>query len=99
MQNKENNVQNEKKLIIPEICTDPEKIEDDIEKLQDLTVLFPFTIPPLHALTTRITKPKKEQLEEIQQMKMPIKKGPFSKEEDEKIIENWKRFCKVGKCF
>ncbi|XP_018567822.1 MATH and LRR domain-containing protein PFE0570w [Anoplophora glabripennis] len=92
--NEESIRKRQRKSIIPVICTDPEELEDDIEKLRNLIVLFPFSIPPLHALTTRTTTPTKELLEKIRQQNLSIKSGPFSKEEDEKIIENWKQLCR-----
>lgn len=72
---------------------------DEIEKLQNLSITLNFPVPPLHALATRTTTPTKQQIEEIQKKNIPVKSGPFSKEEDEKIIENWKELCDVGKMF
>lgn len=74
-----------------------ESTREEIKKLRNLHIILPFTVPALHALATRTTTPTKQQTETIQNKNIPVKTGPFSKEEDEKIMENWKQLCKVRK--
>ncbi|KAJ8928115.1 hypothetical protein NQ314_019341 [Rhamnusium bicolor] len=67
---------------------------DDIETVQRMSIVLPFPVPPLHSILTRTTTPSKEQLGEIKRQNLEVKTGPFSKEEDRMIIDNWKRFYK-----
>lgn len=75
------------------IATTPQDIDED-EKviLSKLCITLPFDdIPPLH----NISRPSKPTQEETERGKLlNAKMGPYSKEEDEQIKENWNNFCK-----
>lgn len=72
--------------------------DEDLWKLEHLTVKIPFEVPPLHRIETYITgNPKEHQWAEIRNLNVKIKTGPYSMVEDEIMKKNWKKFCKVSK--
>ncbi|KAG5876108.1 hypothetical protein JTB14_013688 [Gonioctena quinquepunctata] len=63
----------------------------DSEKIRNLDIVIPFALPPLHVHLDRPSKPTSYEISACQEFK--IKTGPFSEEEDQKIKNNWERFC------
>ncbi|KAJ8985547.1 hypothetical protein NQ317_019930 [Molorchus minor] len=86
-------------------CSDSEFLNEtelDVLQLKEERYRFrhlqlvdvPFKVPILHLLTTTSTKLNAEQLTNIKNLKIEIKRGAYTKKEDNKIMENWKYFCR-----
>ncbi|XP_076264645.1 uncharacterized protein LOC143198912 [Rhynchophorus ferrugineus] len=67
----------------------------DINMLKNLQVIIDFEIPPLHEIADWSTALTKEQRQRIACRGITVKTGKFSKEEDEQIKKNWKRFIEL----
>ncbi|KAK2577399.1 hypothetical protein KPH14_003512 [Odynerus spinipes] len=68
------------------------------KKLRTLQVQLLHEVPPQHKVEKRsgTHAPTREEIERFTDI-VPIKKGSFSPEEDEIIVHNWKKFCKLHK--
>lgn len=65
-----------------------------LQKIQHIRIAVDWEVPMLHTIETRLTGiPTKDQRTLIENLNLEVKKGPFSKEEDTVIIENFKEFC------
>lgn len=54
-----------------------------------------WKVPLLHMIETRLTAPPtREQWNRIKSLGVEIKKGAFSKQESDLVMENFKEFCK-----
>jgi hypothetical protein len=71
-----------------------------LQRLNDLSVLLPWVIPPLHLIETRVTlSPTASQKVLIEALDIDVKMGKFSHLEDEQIKKNWDEFCEVSETF
>lgn len=62
--------------------------------MQDLHIIIDWKIPLLHSIETRLTAhPSRKQMEIINSLNVEVKKGYFSKEESDTIINNFEEFC------
>ncbi|KAF2885749.1 hypothetical protein ILUMI_20422 [Ignelater luminosus] len=69
--------------------------EEDIQTLLNLSIFIPWKIPPSHEIETRVSShPTREQQQSFKDLTIKMKTGPYTKEEDDKIKENWLQFCK-----
>jgi hypothetical protein len=70
--------------------------ERELNRLNDLSVLLPWVIPPLHLIETRVTlSPTASQKVLIEALDIDVKMGKFSHLEDEQIKKNWDEFCEL----
>lgn len=69
-----------------------------IQQLRNLKIKLIHEVPPQHQVEVRSGThvPSREELEQFMAL-APLKKGSFSPDEDDKIVRNWKKFCKVRK--
>lgn len=70
------------------------------QKLRELVIFLQHDVPPQHEIgnhagTCPLTEAETKEFETYG----PIKKGPFTKSEDEIIKRNWENFCKASISF
>ena len=67
---------------------------------KEIKIELQHTVPPQHRIENTAGS-RQLTLEQIQEFENygPLKKGPFTKHEDQRIKENWKNFCKVRRTF
>lgn len=72
--------------------------EDDVKRLRYLQVQLQHEVPPQHKVEKHsgTHAPTQEELEQFKAI-VPLKKGSFSSVEDDIIVHNWKKFCKLHK--
>nr|KAF7437828.1 hypothetical protein H0235_000219 [Vespula pensylvanica] len=70
--------------------------QEDLKQLRNLKVKLIHEVPPQHQVEIRSGThvPSREELEQFMAL-APLKKGSFSPDEDDKIVHNWKQFCKL----
>ncbi|XP_035727144.1 uncharacterized protein LOC118443784 [Vespa mandarinia] len=70
--------------------------QEDLNQLRNLKVKLIHEVPPQHKVEIRSGThvPSREELEQFMAL-APLKKGSFSPDEDDKIVHNWKKFCKL----
>lgn len=65
-----------------------------MQNISDLQVKIDWDVPILHTIETRVASfPTKEQTQFMNDLNLEIKKGPFNKEEDVIILNNFREFC------
>lgn len=70
--------------------------KEDIHRLHTLKVQLLHEVPPQHQIEVRSGThvPTRDEIERFTAI-VPLKRGSFSPEEDDIIVRNWKKFCKV----